>query len=57
MHRLGIFKQLQKVGRLAPWQPAPFQGNHPRALALDVLLGLQDMPFRHLDFVGEGHEP
>ncbi|MDG4883727.1 hypothetical protein [Mesorhizobium sp. WSM4884] len=54
---MGIFEQLQKVGRLAARQPAALQRSDTRALAFDVLLGLQNVPFRHLDIVGQGHEP
>ncbi|WP_210235985.1 hypothetical protein [Mesorhizobium sp. M1D.F.Ca.ET.234.01.1.1] len=57
VHRLGIFEQLQEVGRLAARQPTTLQGGDARALALDVALGLQDMPFRHLDIVVQRHGP
>lgn len=52
-----IFKQLQKVGRLAPRQPVALQRGDTRALALYVPLGLQNVPFCHLDVVSECHQP
>ncbi|MDX8518673.1 hypothetical protein [Mesorhizobium dulcispinae] len=54
---MGIFEQLQKIGRLASRQPTALQRSDARALALDVLLGLQNVPFRHLNVVGQGHDP
>ncbi|WP_292514687.1 hypothetical protein [Mesorhizobium sp.] len=52
-----IFKQLQKSGRLASRQPVTLQRGNSRALALDVPLRLQDVAFRHLDVVSQGHRP
>ncbi|WP_146770339.1 hypothetical protein [Mesorhizobium hawassense] len=54
---MGIFKQLQKVGGLAPRQSTTFQRGNARPLALDVPFGLQDVPFRHLDVVSQCHRP
>ncbi|TIU55119.1 MAG: hypothetical protein E5V52_16125 [Mesorhizobium sp.] len=52
-----ILKQLQKVGCVAPRQPAALQRGDARPLAPDVPLRLQNVPFRHLDVVSQCHQP
>jgi len=54
---LRVFKQLQEGGRLAPGQPTMLQRGDARALALYVSLGLQNVPFRHLDVISQCHQP